>query len=93
MDIHGAGPEHERYKSLLQGKYYTQSNLPDATGYADVIKYQREVLMSKLHDPSNAGPNPLKDLKHLIPRPKIYQTYSDPGMSRGVIRPNYLAMT
>jgi len=72
VEIHGTGPEHERYKSLLQGKYYTQSNLPSATGYADVIKYQREVLMSKLHDPSNAGPNPLKNLKHLIPRPKIY---------------------
>lgn len=48
-------------------------------------------MLAQLTDKSNAGPDPLVNLKHIIPRPKIYQTYADPGPVHP--RPNYIAMT
>ena len=38
QDIHEGGASHERYKSLLQGKYYNQTSV-SVTGYADVIRH------------------------------------------------------
>lgn len=48
-------------------------------------------MVAQLKDKSNAGPDPTANLKHLIPRPKIYQTYADPGPVHP--RPSYIAMT
>jgi hypothetical protein len=48
-------------------------------------------MVAQLKDKSNAGPDPTANLKHLIPRPKIYQTYADPGPVHP--RPSYITMT
>ena len=49
-------------------------------------------MISKLSDKSNAGKDPLQDIKHLIPKPKIYQTYKDSGPSAAFPKPDYMSI-
>jgi hypothetical protein len=49
-------------------------------------------MISMLSDKSNAGKDPLQDIKHLIPKPKIYQTYKDPGPSAAFPKPDYMSI-
>ncbi len=49
---------------------------------------QHDSMVSMLHDKSNAGPK--LTVKDAIPKPKIYQTYSDHMVS--FKRPDYVGM-
>ncbi len=49
-------------------------------------------MLSQLTDKSLAGPNPLDSLKPMIPPPKIYQLYKDPGVNTAP-PPDYLKYT
>jgi hypothetical protein len=49
-------------------------------------------MISMLNDKSNAGKDPLQDIKHLIPKPKIYQTYKDPGPALAFPKPDYMSI-
>jgi len=84
----------------MQGQYYNQSAniigndilIPNAASYTEIIKRQREAMLAQLTDKSLAGPNPLDSLKPMIPPPKIYQLYKDPGVNTAP-PPNYLKYT